>query len=222
MTSVAVHVVSLRDLDRVRGDAEPALPAADRAAIARRTHGRRRVQAQAARVLATAVAAPGSVNASHDQDFLVLAQSPVACGVDVEDAAEDELLEVADRFCAEGELRERIPARGLWAAKESAAKACGRGLRAGLRTIRFDGDPTATWSAVDWPFGSGFLTRVLDLGDRHCALTVRAATPPRVRTRVWTPTASGGRWTFVPATRPAGDPAHEVAAALSAFGGGRG
>ncbi|GLW89599.1 4'-phosphopantetheinyl transferase family protein [Actinokineospora globicatena] len=221
MTSVALHLVSLRALDRVRGTAEPALPAAERAAIARRAHGRRRTQAQAVRVLATAVAkADVVVNASHDQDFLVLAESAVTCGVDVEDAAEDELLEVADRFCAADELDEAIPARALWTAKESAAKACGRGLRAGLRSIRFREDPTHMWSTVDWPFGSGFLTRTVDLGDRHCALTVRAATPPRIWTQVWTPLAADGQWTLVPATHR--DPAHEIAAALTAFGGDHG
>ncbi|GAA2985948.1 4'-phosphopantetheinyl transferase family protein [Actinokineospora diospyrosa] len=221
MTRVAVHVVSLRALERVRGRAEPDLPAAERAAIERRASGRRRVQAQAARVLA-GVAGVESGNASHDQDFLVVAESPATCGVDVEDAAEDELREVATRFCAASEVAGPVSARALWTAKESAAKATRLGLRAGLRSIGFTADPSTGWSTVDWPYGAGFLTRTVDLGTRHCALTVRADAPPRVRARVWTPTVSDGRWSFTPAA-PAGDsPAHRLAEGLRAFGGTRG
>ncbi|WP_026425157.1 4'-phosphopantetheinyl transferase family protein [Actinokineospora inagensis] len=228
-STVSVHVVSLRALDRVRGTATAELPDADRAEIAGRTRGARRTKAEAARVLSRAVG--GTVNASHDRDFLVVAGSDATCGVDVEDAPEAELREVAARFCA---ARDRsratrdgdLSARALWTAKESAAKAVRRGLRAGLRSIGFAGDVTAEWSSVDWPFGGGFLTRTVDLGDRHCALTVRADIAPAVTVRVWTPTvwtsgSAGDRWSFTPADDPAtADPdAHRVAVALAAFGG---
>ncbi|MBM7774120.1 hypothetical protein JOD54_004324 [Actinokineospora baliensis] len=220
MTRVAVHVVSLRALDQVRGHAEPDLSDRDRAAIARRTTGRRRVQAQAARVLAQ-VAAVESGNASHDQDFLVLAESAATCGIDVEDAAEEDLREVADRFCAADEAAGPLSARALWTAKESAAKATRRGLRAGLRTIGFADDPSTDWSTVDWPYGRGFLTRTVDLGDRHCALTVHADAPPQVRTQVWAPTVSDHRWSFTQVTQVDDSPARRLAEGLHAFGGNR-
>jgi phosphopantetheinyl transferase (holo-ACP synthase) len=143
-----------------------------------------------------------SFSISHDRTVLVVAVSDVACGVDVEDAAEHELAEVAYRFCSAAELTGGLPARMWWTAKESAAKAMGRGLRAGLRSISFAHNPVLRWSTVDHrERRTDLLTRVVELNGRHFGLTVRAPRPPSVSAQVWKPLQDGESWRFVPEGR---------------------
>jgi 4'-phosphopantetheinyl transferase superfamily protein len=123
---------------------------------------------------------------SHDRSLLVVACFPAICGVDVEDLGEEDIAEVRDRFC--GPADPPGPARALWTAKESAAKATGLGLRAGLRKISFRSSPEVGWAEVTWGGRpTGMLTRTVDLGRRHLSLTVAAQQPPAVLIQSWQP-----------------------------------
>lgn len=146
----------------------------------------------------TAADCRASFSISHDRAVLVVAVSDVACGVDVEDAPEHQLREVAHRFCSRAELTTGLPARMWWAAKESAAKAMGTGLRAGLRSISFTHNPLLRWSSVDHrDRRTELLTRVVELDGRHFGLTVHASRPPSVSAQVWKPVQDSGNWRFV-------------------------
>ncbi|MCK9897102.1 4'-phosphopantetheinyl transferase superfamily protein [Frankia sp. AgB32] len=119
---------------------------------------------------------------AHDRDVLVVGFHPAGCAVDVEDTPVALIAEVAGRFCALDE-RLLLPAgaavRGLWSAKEAVAKYTGLGLRAGLRTITFDGDPQAGWVHSRYPGAQRPpLCRVVETPGRHLAFAVgaRAAT----------------------------------------------
>lgn len=142
-------------------------------------------------------------NVSHDSGLLALVLGTGACGIDVEDTGEDVLREVAGRFCGGADralLSAPDGARRLWAAKESAAKALGHGLRAGLSTIHFTGHPGREWAEVTWRGRpAGLRTRVVNLGDRHLAVTA-AEVPAVVRLTRWAPHRTGpdGRWELRP------------------------
>ncbi|MFI8825151.1 4'-phosphopantetheinyl transferase family protein [Streptomyces sp. NPDC053431] len=142
-------------------------------------------------------------NVSHDSGLLVLVLGTGPCGIDVEDTHEHALREVADRFCGGADralLSEPGGARHLWTAKESVAKALGRGLRAGLSTIHFTGHPGREWAEATWRGRpAGLRTRVVDLGGRHLAVTA-ATVPAAVRLSRWTPRHTGpdGRWELGP------------------------
>ena len=224
---VTVHLLALNEVERVSRDAQACLPGAELAAIDHRWRGRRRMLAQASRVLTRVVlgaelscspsavqivlgaagrpglAGPGPVSfsCSHDRELLVLAVTGSVCGVDVEDGPESDLRAVAYRFCAPAELAALCgarTARQLWAAKESVAKATGLGLRAGLSSISFADDPGTGWSAVRWRnHSTAFRVRSVDLGDRQFALTVGTTGTPRVRIHTWRPETTGLRWELV-------------------------
>lgn len=144
-------------------------------------------------------------NASHDGGLLALVVGRGVCGIDVEDAPDSSLREIAYRFCGAGDrefLVGRGSARELWAAKESAAKALGRGLRAGLGSIQFVGRPGRRWANVLWRGHPVPLrTRVVDLGVRHLAVTV-AVRPSQVRVHIWQPTRIADRWQLRRAEAP--------------------
>jgi phosphopantetheinyl transferase len=236
-----VHLADLAQVRAVADGATAWLPAAELAALRRYPEGRRRAQAETSRLLARAVLGralgrpPLSVplvadergyprttgacgdrpcfNVSHDSGLVALVLGRHSCGIDVEDAAEGDLREVAGRFCAAGEGHlpgSQVPggqvpgpanwARQLWTAKESAAKAMRRGLRAGLSSIRFADDPGLRWAGVTWRGRRTPLrTRVADLGTRHLALTSAAERVRAVRVHTWRPCRSGGRWWLVEA-----------------------
>lgn len=210
-----LHLADVTQIHTIATESTADLPADDLDELRRYEPGRRRRLAHAGRLLARAAlgralgvpatAVPVSVDGrgrprlegpidftvSHDSGVLVLALAPPRCGVDVEDSAEEDLREVADRFRGRGE---HGGVRALWTAKESVAKAIGTGLCAGLRTIRFDGDPAARWTGVTWRGHRVPLrTRVVDLGDRHLAVTTGwRDTRPTVHT--WRPRVDGPRW----------------------------
>lgn len=222
---LGVHVVDLAEAVVVADGAVADLPDADLAVVARYRGALRRVQAAVSRLLTRAVvgralgtspravgvtvdgwgrpAVPGSTdaNVSHDGGLVVLVAGADPCGVDVEDAAESDLRDVVGRFCGVDEAP--ASARQWWTAKESAAKAIGRGLRAGLSTIRFEGDPGAGWAPVTWRGDPLPLrTRAVDLGTRHLALTVPVrAVAPTVPVGVWRATGAHGRWWLAEARR---------------------
>lgn len=228
---IHVHLVDLSAVHAAAEEGPPDLPAPECAALrARYAPGRRRVQAQASRLLVRAALAHGTgraphrvplvtdadgrprlagpdrrlrFNVSHDTGLLasVVGTGAGACGIDVEDAAEDTLREVAHRFCG-GEdhalLAEPDGARHLWAAKESAAKALGRGLRAGLSSLHFTGHPGRQWAEVTWRGRRpGLRTRTVHLGSRHMAVTAEAA-PATVHVTWWAPHHADGRWGLRP------------------------
>ncbi|HZN19700.1 MAG TPA: 4'-phosphopantetheinyl transferase superfamily protein [Micromonosporaceae bacterium] len=147
-----------------------------------------------------------SFSVSHDRRVLVLAHSPAGCGVDVEDAPSAQLLPVAARFCTPAEVRAGLDdgrPRALWAAKESAAKAWGLGLRAGLAAVTFDQEPTGGWAPVRRGGArTGWLTRVVGYPGRHLAVTVRGAVPRTVGVTVWRAVDDGRQWSLRPAGRP--------------------
>ncbi|HET8660667.1 MAG TPA: 4'-phosphopantetheinyl transferase superfamily protein [Micromonosporaceae bacterium] len=147
-----------------------------------------------------------SFSVSHDRRVLVLAHSPAGCGVDVEDAPPAQLLPVAARFCARAEVRAGLAGgrpRALWAAKESAAKAWGVGLRAGLAAVTFDQEPTCGWAPVRRGGArTGWLTRVASYPGRHLAVTVRGTAPRAVSVTVWRAVDDGRQWSLQPAGRP--------------------
>ncbi|MEU8618504.1 4'-phosphopantetheinyl transferase superfamily protein [Streptomyces sp. NPDC048623] len=159
-------------------------------------------------------------NVSHDGGLLALVLGTGPCGIDVEDTHEDALREVADRFCGGADralLSEPDGARRLWAAKESVAKALGRGLRAGLSTIHFTGHPGRQWAEATWRGRpAGLRTRVVDLGGRHLAVTAPTV-PGAVRLSWWTPHHAGtdGRWGLRPGASAHARPL--VADAISAI-----
>lgn len=213
-----MHVVDLAETLVAADGAVADLPDAELAMVARYRGAQRRAQAAASRLLTRAVAgrtlgtSPRSVdvtvdgwgrpsvtgspgtNVSHDGGLVVLVAGTGPCGVDVEDTAEADLRDLVGRFCGVDEVP--ASARQSWTAKESAAKAIGRGLRAGLATIRFEDDPGTGWAPVSWRGDRLPLrTRAVDLGTRHLALTVpvRAVTPA-VRVSVWRPARGHGRW----------------------------
>lgn len=140
---------------------------------------------------------PGlDLGVSHDSGLLAVLVGEECCGVDVEDAPESALSEVARRFCGPGDgalLTGPGSARRLWTAKESAAKALGPGLRAGLATISFRSCPGQGWASVVWRGRPTALwTRSADCGGRH--LSVTAARPAAVRVLHWEPVCADGRW----------------------------
>ena len=149
-----------------------------------------------------------SFSVSHDRRVLVVAHSPAGCGVDVEDAPSAQLLPVAARFCAPTEVRAGLDGgrlRALWAAKESATKAWGLGLRAGLATVTFDQEPTTGWAPVRRGGSrTNWLTRVVGYPGRHLAVTVRGTAPRAVGVTVWHAVDDGRQWSL----RPAGWPVH--------------
>jgi phosphopantetheinyl transferase len=236
-----VHLADLAQVRAVAHDATACMPAAELAAVRRYPEGRRRAQAETSRLLARAVLGralgrpPLSVpivvdergypwvtgadgdrlcfNVSHDSGLVALVLGRHSCGIDVEDAAEEDLREVAGRFSAAGEGQVpggQVPgshapgtanwARQLWTAKESAAKAMRWGLRAGLSSIRFVDDPGLRWAGVTWRGRRMPLrTRAVDLGIRHLALTSAAERIRAVRVHAWQPWRSGGRWWLVEA-----------------------
>ena len=230
--------IHFADLSAVHAAAEqgpPDLPAPEHAALCDRyAPGRRRVQAQASRLLVRAVlsrvvpnqAVPSQAvpnqdggperqrcyGVSHDSGLLAVVLGAGPCGIDVEDAGEDVLREVAYRFCGDADaalLAEPYGARRLWAAKESVAKALGQGLRAGLSTIHFTGHPGREWAAVTWRGRAvGLRTRTADLAGRQLAVTSSGA-PAAVRVSWWAPhrTGADGRWDLRPdPVRPAPAP----------------
>ncbi|MCZ7415130.1 MULTISPECIES: 4'-phosphopantetheinyl transferase family protein [unclassified Streptomyces] len=209
-----LHLVELSVVHAAAEQLPAALPGPERAALhGRYAPGRRRTQAEASRVLARAVRrrAPGRahLNVSHDSGLLALVQGAGRCGVDVEDAPEGELREVAHRFCG-AEDRPLLAgpggARLLWAAKESVAKALGLGLRAGLATIHFTAHPGRSWAEVTWRgSAAGLRTRAVDLGHRHLAVTAEAV-PRVVRLTRWAPRHADGRWSLHPTASTAGLP----------------
>lgn len=140
---------------------------------------------------------PLDFNSSHDGGLLALVLSEGTCGIDVEDTPEPALREVADRFCGTADrplLLGHGAARQLWTAKESAAKALGRGLRAGLRSIHFSDHPGRRWAEVVWGGRPTALrTCTVDLGVRHLSVTA-SARPSRVWVRAWEPACCDGRW----------------------------
>jgi phosphopantetheinyl transferase len=200
--------------------------------------GRRRTQALASRVLVRAVLGRATglphrvsivtdpagrpylagpprqphFNISHDAGLLALVLGTGPCGIDVEDAPESELREVADRFCgAEDRALLAVPggARRLWAAKESVAKALGHGLRAGLSSIHFTDDPGGQWAGVTWRgSGTGLHTRTVDLATRHLAVTADAE-PRAVHLAWWEPRCADGCWGLYPAP-PGGSTARDI------------
>ncbi|HET8683068.1 MAG TPA: 4'-phosphopantetheinyl transferase superfamily protein [Micromonosporaceae bacterium] len=192
MRARASRALVRRVLARVLGCRPAAVP------VVRPAHGRPVLSGEPPEECAFSV--------SHDRRVLVLAHSPAGCGVDVEDAPPALLLPVATRFCARAEVRAGLDGgrpRALWAAKESAAKAWGAGLRAGLATVTFDQEPTGGWAPVrrggartDW------LTRVVGYPGRHLAVTVRGAVPGAVSVTVWHAVDDGRRWSLRPAGRP--------------------
>ncbi|WP_431783153.1 4'-phosphopantetheinyl transferase family protein [Streptomyces chumphonensis] len=210
-----LHLVELSAVHTAAAHLPAALPERERAALHRRyAPGRRRTQAETSRLLADAVRRRATgrphLNVSHDSGLLALLQSTARCGVDVEDAPEGELREVADRYCGDADARLLARpggARQLWAAKESVAKALGHGLRAGLATIHFTDHPGLTWAEATWRGApTGLRTRTLDLGGRHLALTAQAApgtAPGAVRLTRWTPGDGDGRWTLRPSSSTA-------------------
>ncbi|MFC4857288.1 4'-phosphopantetheinyl transferase family protein [Actinophytocola glycyrrhizae] len=213
-----MHVVDLAETLVAAHGAVADLPDAELAMVARYRGAPRRAQATVSRLLTRAVAGhalrtpPRAVevtvdgwgrpsvtgsphtNISHDGGLVVLVSGSGPCGVDVEDTAESDLRGLVGRFCGVDEVP--VSARQSWTAKESAAKAIGRGLRAGLATIRFQDDPGAGWAPVTWRGDRMPLrTRAVDLGARHLALTVSArAVAPTVRVSVWRPARAHGRW----------------------------
>ncbi len=227
MTRLHVHLLDLAEVRAVSADAVADLPTADLLAVDRFRGADRRAQAAAARLLTRSAlgralgvppaAVPVTVDgwgkprlagrerfafaASHDRGLLVLAVGPHPCGIDVEDATEADLAEVRDRFC--GPAERRGPARGWWAAKESAAKAIGFGLRAGLASIGFTADPARGWAPTTWKGRRTPLrTRTADLGGRHVALTARGP-DPGAAVHTWSPRGRGGRWGLVEDDPPA-------------------
>jgi 4'-phosphopantetheinyl transferase len=190
--------------------------------------GRRRTQALASRVLVRAVLGRATglahrvsivtdsagrprlagpppqphFNVSHGTGLLALVLGTGPCGIDVEDAPESELREVAYRFCGvEDQDLLAVPggARRLWAAKESVTKALGHGLRAGLSSIHFTDDPGGRWAGVTWRgSGVGLRTRTVDLADSHLAVTADAE-PRAVHLTRWEPRCADGRWGLRPA-----------------------
>jgi phosphopantetheinyl transferase len=215
---LVVHVVDLAETLVAADGAVADLPDAELAMVARYRGALRRVQAAVSRLLTRAVAgralgtSPRAVevtvdgwgrpsvkgspdtNVSHDGGLVVLVAGSGPCGVDVEDTAESDLRGLVGRFCGVEEVP--TSARQSWTAKESAAKAIGRGLRAGLATIRFEDDPGAGWTPVTWRGDPLPLrTRAVDLGTRHLALTVSVQAVPRtVPVSVWRPAMVHGRW----------------------------
>ncbi|MGQ0842012.1 4'-phosphopantetheinyl transferase family protein [Actinokineospora sp.] len=229
-----VHLADLAEIRVVADGAVADLPAADRAAVDR-YRGGRRVLAVASRLFTRTVlgralgrepaAVPLTVDewgrprlagrerfgftVSHDSAVLVVALGPHPCGVDVEDAAEAALAEVRHRFCGTDERPDS--ARECWVAKESAAKALGRGLRAGLSTIRFAGNPAVDWSPVTWRGRRTPLrTRAVDLGGRHFALTARVGRAPDIEVHTWAPRRADARWWLVESDRAAADTARAL------------
>lgn len=228
-----VHCADLPAVLAAAQQGRPDLPDPEHAALCDRyAPGRRRVQAQASRLLSRAVLGrsagrpeqqygpqrqqrPGRqpwFGVSHDSGLLALVLGAGPCGIDVEDAGEDLLREIAYRFCGDADaalLAERDGARRLWAAKESVAKALGQGLRAGLRTIHFTGHPGREWAGVTWRGRAvGLRTRTVDLGGRQLAVTA-SGTPAAVRVGWWAPhrTGADGRWDLRPhPVRPAPAP----------------
>lgn len=213
-----LHLVDLAETTAVADRATARLPDTDLTSVARHRGARRRVQAAVSRLLTRAVLGHedvpittdewgrpvtgdgACVNVSHDDGVVVLLAAAGPCGVDVADNAEADLRDVVGRFCGPDERP--VSARQWWAAKESAAKAIGRGLRAGLSTIRFDGDPGAGWSSVTWRGERLPLrTRTFDLGERHLALTATTAGAPAVEVHAWRPATAQGRWWLEPAAR---------------------
>ncbi|MCL9794083.1 4'-phosphopantetheinyl transferase family protein [Frankia sp. AgKG'84/4] len=121
-------------------------------------------------------AAGARAGIAHDRDVLVVGFHPAGCAVDVEDTPVALIAEVAGRFCALDEqllLPAGAAVRGLWSAKEAVAKYTGLGLRAGLRTITFDGDPQAGWVHSRYPGARRPpLCRVVETPRRHLAFAV--------------------------------------------------
>jgi phosphopantetheinyl transferase len=236
--ALELHLVALAQVHAMAQDATASLPEPDLAALARRYQPGRRQLAEASMLLARAVTGratgrpPDTVqvvadawgcpllgdrldrlhfNVSHDSGLLALVLGSGACGVDVEDAAEDSLREVASRYCGPGDLAllaEPDGARLLWTAKESAAKALRRGLRAGLSSIHLVGHPGKRWARVAWRGDLVPLrTRTANLGIRHLSITASAA-PATIQVRLWEPWCAGGRWSL----RLAGQPCSAIAA----------
>lgn len=128
-------------------------------------------------------------NVSHDGRVVMVSHHRQGCGVDVEDCEPRLLAEVATRFCAPQEIVQSAGEprlRGLWAAKESVAKALGLGLRVRLSSVTFAGDPARDWApAIRGGTPTGLLTRVTGYPARHVAVSVRVRTSPQVRTTLW-------------------------------------
>ncbi len=138
-------------------------------------------------------AAGARAGIAHDRDVLVVGFHPAGCAVDVEDTPVALIAEVAGRFCALDEqllLPAGAAVRGLWSAKEAVAKYTGLGLRAGLRTITFDGDPQAGWVHSRYPGARRPpLCRVVETPGRHLAFAVEAPAVqvPAVEVHRWVP-----------------------------------
>lgn len=144
---------------------------------------------------------------SHDQGTVVVAHHPHGCGVDVEDHQESLFVSLAHRFCAGGaaarareEAAARVPTfRALWTAKESVAKAMGRGLAAGLSTLTLEALPGSNWSlALQHGVSTGHLVHTTVFGDRALSVAVRTATPPGLSLVHW----SAARGSLEPVTTP--------------------
>jgi phosphopantetheinyl transferase len=230
--ALSLHLLGRRRLAAVPEATPPLLPDPDIRMLKERfeSAGRRRL-AEAARVLAYAaleaecgcvrrghtlaadafgrprVLGAGclDVGISHDSTLIVVLTGGGCCGVDVEDAPEQELSDVAHRFCGPADAplcRGPGWARRLWTAKESAAKALGPGLRAGLATINFRSCPGQGWSSVVWRGRpTALVTRTVDCGGRHLAVT--AARPTRLRAQLWEPVLADGLWRLRRAGAPA-------------------
>ena len=239
-----LHMADLAQVRELAAETTAWLPQPDLKALADRYRGGRRRLAEGSRLLVRAVTghATGSpsnavrivtdswgrprlgdgtralrFNVSHDSGLLVLVLGTGACGIDVEDTAEDDLRAVVRRFCGAGDwalLTPRSGARQLWTAKESAAKALGRGLRAGMSSIHFASHPGLCWAAVSWRGQPAMIrTRAVDLGIRHLSVT-SAVEPSAIRVRIWEPACANGRWRLLPARQPAA----AMAAAASEIG----
>ncbi|MCK9876831.1 4'-phosphopantetheinyl transferase superfamily protein [Frankia sp. Ag45/Mut15] len=211
------HLLSLADLAALRRDPD-AVDAVGRAGGRNRTLVRRVGRLLLATVLADHhAAAPGVLRVTadgrpvapgeraegaragiaHDGGVLVVGFHPAGCAVDVEDTPVSLIAEVAGRFCGTAERRS-LPAgaavRGVWTAKEAVAKYTGLGLRAGLRTITFDGDPLAGWVRSHHP-GTRRppLCRVVATGRRHLAFAVGSSSSSGIGS-VAAPVVEVHRW----------------------------
>lgn len=138
---------------------------------------------------------------SHDRGTLAVVVHHADCGIDTEDHPESEFRSVAHRFCAPYEARPDLgpaPLRSLWTAKESVAKALGRGLAADLRTVTFGARPGTGWADASWrgrPTGLLVHTIVVPHGlkgmggtpmARTLSVALRADRPPALTVTEWT------------------------------------
>lgn len=246
--ALELHLLALAQVHALAGDATACLPEPDLVALARRYQPGRRQLAEASLLLARAVTGratgrpPDTVqvvadawgcpglgdppdrlhfNVSHDTGLLALVLGSGACGVDVEDAAEGSLREVASRYCGPADLAllaEPDGARLLWTAKESVAKALRRGLRAGLSSIHLVGHPGKRWAGVAWRGGLVALrTRTANLGSRHLSITA-STQPSAIQVRLWEPWCAGGRWSLRLAEQPCSAIAAVAAELCKQFG----